>query len=44
MTPPKSFNFPITESKNTKMVEMLEKEFKSLVLKTVNDLKEDLNK
>jgi hypothetical protein len=43
-TPPKVYNSLITESKDTEMVKMPDKEFKSLVLKMTNDLKEDSSK
>jgi hypothetical protein len=42
MTPPKAHNSSITESKDTEGVEMLEEEFKTLVLKIISDLKKDL--
>jgi hypothetical protein len=44
MTPPKVHNCSITKSKDTDMVEMLDKEFKKLILKMMNDHKEDSNK
>jgi hypothetical protein len=45
MTPPKAHNSSKTESKDIEMVEVPpDKEFKSPVLKMVNDLKEDSNK
>jgi hypothetical protein len=43
MTSPKACN-SITESKDTEMPEMPEKELKSLVLKIISDLKQDSNK
>jgi hypothetical protein len=44
MTPPKADNSSITKPKETEMIEILDKEFKSLVLEMINDLKEDSNK
>jgi hypothetical protein len=44
MTPPKVHNSSKTESKDTEMVEMQNKEHKSILLKLINDLKEDSNK
>jgi hypothetical protein len=41
MTPPKVCNSSLTEFNNTEMVETLDKEFRSIVLKNINDLKED---
>jgi hypothetical protein len=40
---PKGHNSSITESKNTDMIEMLDKEFKSLAFQMINNLKEDSN-
>jgi hypothetical protein len=42
--PPEVHNYPITESKNIIVDKMLDKEFKSPVLKKISDLKEDLDK
>jgi hypothetical protein len=43
MTSPKS-HILITEPKDIEKVEMMDKEFKSLVAKMIYDLKEDSNK
>jgi hypothetical protein len=44
VTPSKGHNSSITEFKNIEKVEMPNKEYKNLVLKMVNKLKEDSNK
>jgi flagellar biosynthesis regulator FlaF len=43
-TPSKVHNSLITESKDIEMVEMPDRELKVLILKMINDLKEDSNK
>jgi hypothetical protein len=41
ITSPKACNSSITEFKDTEMAEILDKEFKSLICKMINDFKED---
>jgi hypothetical protein len=43
MIPLKSHNSLITESKDTELIEMLDKEFKSLALKVINGGRNDPN-
>jgi hypothetical protein len=44
ITPPRVYNSPIAESKDIVMVEMPDKEFKSLVLKMISNLNKDSDK
>jgi hypothetical protein len=44
MTLPKHHNTMTIESKDTEMAEMPDNEFKTLLLKMTNDLKEDSNR
>jgi hypothetical protein len=44
MAPPKTHTTTISKSKAFEVAEMLDKEFKSLFLKVISDLKEDSNK
>jgi uncharacterized coiled-coil DUF342 family protein len=44
MMPPEAYNFQITESKDTEMASMPDKEFKNKLFKKVNDLKKGLRK
>jgi hypothetical protein len=43
MIPPKAYNFSITKSKDTEMAKMHDKEFKSLLMKMINNIKMDSN-
>jgi Fe-S-cluster-containing dehydrogenase component len=44
MSPPKVCNSSVTKSKDSEVVEMSPKALKSLIFKTINDIKEDTNK
>jgi hypothetical protein len=44
ISPPKHHNKPTTEYKNNELAKMSEREFRNLLLKIINDLKEDSNK